>query len=124
MRVYARSRNADGTKSWVVVETAINGDNSMVSLVALCQVLLLNKNESPFFGSFGIAARQAVQQQVAPDYDITRIQNQYAQYFASLIIAKASSNPPVYNISVITLYGARLAFALPVNASPPNQIPQ
>lgn len=124
MRVYARARNADGSKSWVVITTDSSGDNSNVYLVALCQALLLNLNESPFFANVGLPAEQSVQQQIAPDYYVSRIQQYYAPYFASLVITKVNSNPPTYNISVITLQGAQLNFSLPVTASPPNQIPQ
>jgi hypothetical protein len=124
MRTYARARNADGTKTWVTIETAANGDNSLVYLVTLCQVLLLNLNESPWFGNFGLPSQQSVMQQVAPDYYISRTQQQFAPYFASLLIAKAGSNPPTYNIAVTTLAGAQLNFDLPLTASPPNQIPQ
>lgn len=123
MRTYARARNADGTKTWVVVQTAANGDNSMIWLVTLCQVLLLFLNESPFFANYGIPAEQAVLQQVPPDYYVSRTQQQFAQYFASLVIAKQSGNPPTYNISVITLLGAVINFALPIMAQPQNQIP-
>ena len=123
MRTYARVRNADGTKKWIVVQTTPNGDNSMVMFVTLCQVLLLNRNESPFFADYGIAAEQSVQTQTAPDYDIARTQRQFAPYFASLVIARANTNPPSYNITVITLQGTVINFNLPVTAAPPNQIP-
>ena len=124
MRVYARARLADGAKKWVVISTAANGDNSDVYLVALCQCLLLNINESPFWAASGIRSQQAVQQQVAPDHDIANVQKQFAQYFANLAISKASGSPPTYNISVVTFQGAVINFALPASASPPNQIPQ
>lgn len=123
MRVYGRVTNKDGSQSWVVVQTAANGDSSMVYLVALCQCLLLNLNESPFYGQFGLPARQSVQQQVAPDLYVARIQRYFAQFFASLIIAKASDNPPTYNVKVITLQGAVINFNLPASAYPSNQIP-
>jgi hypothetical protein len=123
MRVYARSKNADGTRSWVVVETASNGDNSAVYLVALCQCLLLNLNESPSFANLGIPGQQSVEQQVTPDVYVARIQTYFSQFFASLIVAKVSDNPPTYNINAITFQGAKVSFALPANAAPPNQIP-
>lgn len=124
MRTYARARNADGTKTWVVVETTGSGDNSMVYLVTLCQVLLLNLNESPFFANFGLPAEQSVQQQVAPDYYVAQTQRQFAPYFASLVVAKIASNPPNYTVNIVTMQGATINFALPVTAAPPNQIPQ
>lgn len=125
MRVWARYTNNDGTKSWTAVETdPVTGDNSKCYLVALCQTLLLNLNESPFWSSLGIPAQQSVEQQVPPDYYIGRIQQFYSQFFASLIVARAGINPPTYNISVITLAGAKINFNLPTTAAPPNQIPR
>lgn len=125
MRVYARYTNNDGTKSWTVVQTdPITGDSSMCYLVALCQTLLLNLGESPFWAQLGIPARQSIQQQVAPDFYIARIQQFYSQFFASLIVSKASDNPPTYNISVITFLGAKINFNLPTTAAPANQIPE
>src|SRR5271155_714373 len=113
MRTYARVRNADGSKKWIVISTSSTGDNSMVWLVTLCQVLLGNRNESPFFADYGIAAEQSVQTQTAPDYDIARTQRQFAPYFASLTIARRNSNPPTYNIVAITLQGTVINFSLP-----------
>lgn len=102
-------------KQWVKVETAPNGDNSDVWITTLIQTLKLNLGESPFWGNYGIPAFPSVATQVAPDYYAIQTQMFYAQYFLSLIIARAADtvdevgNPqPTYNVSAITKYGAKL----------------
>lgn len=98
---------ASGT--WACVQTSPTGDNSYVFLVALLQVLKLNLNESPFWGASGVPSQQVVQQQADPDYYVTQIQQQYAQYFTSLVITKTSSNPLVYQVNVVLFSGAQLS---------------
>ena len=113
MRTYGRifSLNPDGTKTipqlsgfpyWVEVQSDPNtGSNSFVYLTTLCQAMLLNLGEAPFDASSGLPAEQSVIQQIAPDFYVTRTQQQFAQYFASLIIAKdPAAKVPTYNISV------------------------
>jgi hypothetical protein len=102
MRTYGRVTNPDGSKSWVTVQTdPATGSNSWVYLTTLCQALLLNLGEAPFDASSGLPAQQSVIQQIAPDFYVTRTQQQFAQYFASLIIAKDPAAPvPTYNINV------------------------
>jgi hypothetical protein len=39
---------------WQAVTTDANGDNTNVYIVNLLQVLLLNRNEDPFFANYGI----------------------------------------------------------------------
>jgi hypothetical protein len=113
MRTYGRIYNDDGTYKWVVVETDANGFNDEVWLTTLCQTLKLNLNESPFWANYGIPAEPAVVQQVFPDFYVSRTQQQFSQYFASLIISKvnvttAQGQPvPTYNIAVVTNYGAK-----------------
>ena len=91
--------------TWVVVETDAAGDNGYVYATALVQCFKLNLGESPFWGNFGIPAKASVQQQIAPDYAVAKTQSFFAQFFASLIIAKAPYNPsaplPTYNVNVI-----------------------
>lgn len=94
---------------WVCVQTAPNGDNSYVMLIALIQVLSLNLNESPFFGNSGVPAQQSVQQQAPPDYYVTVIQQQYAQFFQSLQVSRTAANPPTYSVNVSFLNGATLS---------------
>lgn len=100
MRVYGRITNGDGSKTWVVVQTdQATGSNAWIYVTALCQALLLNLNESPFYSQFGIPAQQSVQMQVAPDLYVTRIQQYFSQFFASLIVAKdPAASVPTYNV--------------------------
>jgi len=114
MRTYGRTTDEFGNKTWVVVTTDANGFNDNVYLTTLAQVLKLNLGESPFFGNYGIPAHPSVVQQVFPDYYVQITQQQFAQYFASLIVSKASSPSPVYNINVITHYGAIPEIQIPV----------
>lgn len=101
MRTYGRIKQANGSPGpWVVVSTDPNtGSDAWVFLTALCQVLLLNLGESPFYANYGLPAQQSVIQQIQPDYYVTRTQQQFAQYFASLIISKdPAATVPTYNI--------------------------
>ena len=114
MRTYGRVTNPDGTKTWVVVSTAPDGDNSEVYLTALVQTLKLNVNESPFYGSWGLPAHQALIQQLPPDFNVMLTQQRYSAYFASLIVSRVSTppftnkNPPQYRINALTFQGANL----------------
>lgn len=115
MRVWGRPRNRDGTiGTWQAVETDDNGNNDMVYVTALCQCLLLNLGESPFFGNFGIPAQQSVMQQVWPDYYVIYTQQQFAPYFASLIVSKENTSDPTYRINIVTHQGVTLNINLPV----------
>jgi len=116
MRTYGRITNPNGTKTWVEVTTDADGFNDMVYVTTLCQCLLLNLGESPFYANYGIPAKQSIVQQIAPDYYVAQTQRQFAQYFANLAIAKKSSNPPTYQINVTTHQGVK------INAS--VQVPQ
>jgi hypothetical protein len=108
-------------KQWVVVNTDANGFNDMVWLTTLIQVIKLNLGESPFFANYGIPAHPSVVVQIAPDLYMNNIQQQFSQYFLSLIIAKLPNQPdpdvgapsPSYNVSVITTYGAYLSQVVP-----------
>ena len=114
MRTYGRTRNPDGSKTWVTITTAANGDNSLVMLTTLCQVLSLGLGESPFYAAYGIPARKSVMQQVAPDYYMTVTQQQFAPFFASLTVSRVTGtgtpvNPtPAYTVSCITYSGVAL----------------
>lgn len=96
---------------WVVVETTANGLNDYVYVTALIQCLKLNLGESPFYANSGIPAHQSVVTQVQPDFYVTRTQKAYAQFFASLIIAKTSASPPTYRVNILTHAG------VPINLS-------
>jgi hypothetical protein len=116
MRIYGRITNPDGSKTWVTVQTdPATGSNSWVYLTALCQAFLLNLGESPFYANFGLPAQQSVIQQIAPDFYVQRTQQQFAQYFASLIIAKDPTQAvPTYNVNVTMLDGTPASVTLQV----------
>ena len=103
-----------GPKQWIVITTDSNGFSDAVHLTALAQTLLLNLNESPFWGNFGIAAKQAVLQQIPPDIFVTAIQRYYQQFFAAITVAKTNDLTPTYDINVITQLGSKLSFSVPV----------
>lgn len=103
MRTYGRING-----KWVTVTTDPNGQNDHVYLTTLAQVLLLNLGESPFYANFGIPAHQAVIQRVFPDYYVAYTQQQFSQYFASLLISRRNQPEPVYDISVTTHQGVKL----------------
>lgn len=113
MRTYGRITNPDGTKRWVVVETDADGSDDLVWIVTLCQNLLLNLGESPFYANNGIPAKPSVVQQVMPDFYVWRIQALFAQRFASLIVSKQDGLDPVYNINVVTNRGERITQSIP-----------
>ena len=106
MRIWGRTY-PNGVPTWVLVETQPGGSNSYVYLTWLIQVLKLNLNESPFFGSWGIPAHPSVVQQVAPDFYATLTQQRFAQYFAALTIAKVLDFPPTYKVNATTTEGTK-----------------
>lgn len=110
MRTYGRIpvdlTNPNGPKKWVVVTTDAHGFNDAVFLTALAQTLKLNLQESPFWASFGIPAKQAVLQQIYPDFYVIYTQQYYSQFFATLTIARQPTFEPTYDIFVTTHYGA------------------
>jgi hypothetical protein len=111
VRTYGRvGGGANGVGGqWVEITTDANGDNSNVWLTTLCETLLLSTGESPFFGSYGIPATQAVIQQIFPDFYVARTQTQFAPYFASLTIQRVQGSlPPVYNVKATCLNGSIL----------------
>lgn len=108
MRTYGRIPNSDGTYAWVEVDPDDDGGLSNIYLTTLCQVLKLNLNESPFYATWGIPAQSSIIQQVAPDFYATQTQAFFAPYFASIIISRISSNPPTYQVNVITKSGDKL----------------
>ena len=113
MRVFGRITNVNGTKSWVTVQTDTNGFNDEVYLVNLIQCLKLNLGESPFYANYGIPAQQTVVQQVFPDFYVSMTQQQFAQFFASLLISKTQSLTPTYNVNIITNNGSKISKVIP-----------
>ena len=107
MRTYGRTTNQDGSKTWVKVESdPLTGSNSWVYVTTLCQALLLNLGESPFYADYGLPAEQSVIQQIAPDFYVSRTQQRFAQFFASLIVAKdPAADHPTYNINATLFEG-------------------
>jgi hypothetical protein len=107
-------------KIWVVVETDENGFDDMVWLTTVIQTIKLNLGESPFYANYGIPAHASVTSQIAPDQYLSRIQQQYAPYFLSLIISRQPDAldergipSPCYLVSCITKYGAFLSAKVP-----------
>lgn len=117
MRTYGRITNADGSKSWVEVSTDANGNNDLVMLTTLCQVLKLSLNESPFYADWGLPARDSVVQQVFPDYYVSITQQRFAPYFALLLISRSgvdAEGDPVYQVNVTTHQGVKLNASVPI----------
>jgi len=115
MRVYGRTTDELGNKTWVVINTDVIGNSEYVYVTALVQVLKLNLGESPFYANYGIPAKNSVQQQIVPDFYVAFTQMQYAKYFASLIIYKLPTTfppQPTYNISVLFTTGTRFQVAI------------
>lgn len=109
MRVYGRTTDVNGNKTWHVVTTDAEGYNDNVYLTALAQDLQLNLGESPFYATHGIPIQQSLVTQVYPDYYTMLAQSQYSQYFSSLNIGRVPlSSPPKYNIQAVTNRGATL----------------
>jgi hypothetical protein len=114
MRVWGRTTNELGVKTWVEVSTDANGNNDGVFLTALAQVLKLNLNESPFFANFGIPQQQTIITQVYPDFYVNFIQTQYSSYFAALSITRVPlSFPPSYQVNALTHSGAIIDEVIP-----------
>lgn len=116
MRTWGRISDAAGNLSWAEVTTDVNGNNDLVYITTLAQVIRLQPNESPLHADYGIPSLASVQQIVPPDIYMARTQQQFAPYFASLIISRGASVPgrkghspsPSYTVSVITHTGAVL----------------
>lgn len=120
MRTYGRIQdgyNEDQSPKyiWVEVQTAADGSNDLVYVTTLAQVLKLNLNESPFYANYGIPAKQSVLTQIFPDYYVYITQQQFAPYFASLIITRMPQvTTPTYMVNVLTHQGTRLNYNVPI----------
>lgn len=110
MRTYGRVPDSEGNLTkWVEVTTDENGFDDYVWLTTMIQCLKLNLGESPFYASYGIPAKEAIIQQVAPDFYVSRLQRQFSQFFASLIVAKeATPIIPTYKINLTTQQGVKM----------------
>jgi hypothetical protein len=99
----------------VTITTDASGSNDYIWITTLCQVLLLNLGESPFFANYGLPAKPSIVQQVAPDYYVARTQQQFSQYFANLVIARDSTAAdPTYRVNVTTNQGTKVAVNVPI----------
>lgn len=115
MRTYGRlPPNEQGYRAWVEVATDPNGSNDEVYITTLCQTLLLNYGESPFFGNYGIPGFAAVMTQIFPDYYVAQTQQQFAPFFASLLITKVNSPTPTYDIKLTTHAGVKMNASVPI----------
>jgi len=115
MRIWGRPRDQAGNVgAWTAVETAPDGTNDLVYVTNLCQVLLLNLNESPFYANYGIPAHPSVVTQVFPDYYVIYTQQQFAAFFANLLVSKKPLPSPTYNVNVTTHAGVKLNASIPI----------
>lgn len=103
-----------GPPFWEEVTTDQDGANDNVWITTLCQCLLLNLGESPFFANYGIPAQQSVITQVFPDYYVYQTQQQFSPYFASLIITKLPAPNPRYAVKVVTNQGVVTGALVPI----------
>lgn len=110
MRTYGIVPLEAGGYQWVEVATDANG-NDAVMLTTLCQTLLLDRGESPFYGNYGVPSLEALQTQVPPDLYVAQTQAQFAPFFAALTVARSNdaNGNPVYNVRAVTNYGAVLS---------------
>jgi hypothetical protein len=124
MRTYGRVTDELGNRTWVTVTTDASGFNDLVWLVTFAQCCYLSPGESPFFAQYGILAAQSVRSQVPPDFYMAKMQSLFAQYFASLIVARLPNQPatlktppvPTYQVGVVTHAGAILpALTIPTS---------
>ncbi|MFM0503974.1 hypothetical protein [Paraburkholderia caffeinilytica] len=114
MRAWGRTYNKDGTYQWVAASTQANGLNDAFYITALAQCLKLNLGESPIYANSGIPQIQTIATQTFPDFYMFRIQQQYAQYFASLTISRVPGTiPPQYNVRAVTHSGAIISQNIP-----------
>ena len=114
MRVWGRVYTSPTQWTWEAAETDANGNDDLPSATWFVQCCKLSVGESPFFGDWGLPAQQAVIQQVFPDYYVSLMQQRFAPYFASLLVAKSSSATPTYSVTIVTHQGVKLNASLPV----------
>jgi hypothetical protein len=114
MRTFGRVYHRDGTYTWTEIDTQPDGSNDHVWLTTLIQCLLLNLGESPFYANYGIPAKPSVIQQIFPDFYVARTQQQFSQYFASLIITKDPLPDPTYEVNVTFNNGVKLEASVPI----------
>ena len=105
---------------WIEVDTTPDGFDDYVYATTLIQVFKLNLGESPFYANYGIPAKPSVVSQIAPDFYAMQTQQQFAQYFASLTVARAPAptgypqDTPTYNVEITTHQGLKLSASVPI----------
>lgn len=108
-RVYGRTWDNNDNPTWNVVQTDASGNNEYVYVTWLIQVIKLVLGESPFYANYGIPAIQSVIQQIFPDFYMTQIQQQFQQYFTSLIISSVPNvTTPTYNVNILLFSGTTI----------------
>ena len=95
------------------MQTDAAGFSDYVYATALCQVLKLNINESPFYADWGIPAQPSVVQQIFPDFYVALTQQRFAPRFASLQVRKLPVSTPTYDVDIITMQGVKVAPNIP-----------
>lgn len=113
-RTYGRVTNPDGSQTWQMIQADPSGNFDYGYITTLVQCLKLNLGESPFYANYGIPAQPSIMQQIFPDYYVNQIQQQFAQFFSSLVITKVNSRTPTYNVNITTLQGTVVRFTIPV----------
>lgn len=112
-RTWGRTYDEFGNATWVMVTPDSEGNSDALYLTAIAQVIQLQLNESPFYANYGIPAQQSVMTQIYPDYYAMKIQEQFSNFFASLLISREpQTNPPMYNVQAITHKGAILGVSI------------
>ena len=115
MRIWGRQYASDGSYTWIPIETDSSGNSDYCYITALIQCFKLNLNESPFWSNYGIPAQESVMQQIAPDYYVSRIQSQYAPFFANLMISRdQTATDPTYNVNILTHQGVPIQLTIAV----------
>lgn len=123
MRTYGRTvPDENGNRVWVALDTDNGTPVDLIWFATLAQTLRLQLGESPFYANYGLPGYQSVQTQVPPDFYVARTQQQFSQYFASLIVYRApnqQSNPKqpytvVYNVQALCHNGTVLNAAVPL----------
>lgn len=110
MRTYGRVQDGPFSQPrWVIVQTTPDGQDDYVWITTLIQCLKLETGESPFYANYGVGAQQSVVQQIFPDFDVSKTQEQFAARFASLIVAKQQAVEPTYRINILTNAGVRIS---------------
>jgi len=122
-RTYGRTPVDEfGNQQWVVITPdPQTGLTDLIYFATVAQTCRLSLGESPFYANYGIPAKQSVETQIPPDVYVARVQTQYSQFFASLVVSKAPPpNPPLrrpvptYNIRAVAHSGLVLTASVPV----------